>query len=56
VAVDCLVGDALVYTPLACGAAKEIAARLLAGMIFQISRRSGNLAALEILRPEDNSE
>jgi hypothetical protein len=48
VAVYCLVGDRLVYTTLASGALKEIAARHLAGMIFQISRCSGNLAALEI--------
>src|SRR5258708_34030693 len=30
--------------------------RLLAGMIFQISRCSGNLAALEIFRRADNCE
>ena len=55
-AVDCLVGDRLVYTTLACGAGKETAARLLAGMIFQISRCSGNLAAFEKFRRPDNCE
>jgi hypothetical protein len=41
---------------LACSAGREIAARRLSGMIFQISRRSAILAALEIFRRADNCE